>query len=102
MAPAPPSIWRLTAGGVWIRVPEGQAIGRDETIAVRYVPLLAPNVALLDERGVPVVRKNGRIGDEVEFIVPRALLERPTGDSLQLSIMEATRPATVKILLQLR
>ncbi|MBI2684823.1 MAG: hypothetical protein HYX27_00790 [Acidobacteria bacterium] len=89
-APAPPSVWRRAGDGVWVRVPAGDTIGRNETISIRYTATTAQGVALLDERGVRLDYRSGRIGEELSLSVPHTLLERASGDSLSLSIIEGT------------
>jgi biotin carboxyl carrier protein len=116
-AAAPPTLWRRTGDGIWIRVLAGDAIGRGETVAIRYVPVSVPNVVLRDDAGMRILQRSGRVGQEMELIVPQTLLQRSTGDSLGISIIEESplivgfngvmrqniaRPTQVKIILRLR
>ena len=90
---APLSAWRRTGDGVWIRVPAGEAIGRTETIAIRYVPRTATRVSLTDDRGRRLTQRDGRAGEELELLVPLAAMA--TGDSLALRVVEEARAMKV-------
>jgi hypothetical protein len=97
-APAP-SLWRRTGDGVWIRVPAGEAVGRMETLAIRFTPGRPAAVTVNDEAGARVARKQGRAGEELEFVIPAALLEN-AGETLTLTVVEGARPVAVTILLR--
>jgi len=100
LAIAPPSLWRRAGDGVWFRVPAGNAVGRNDTIAVRYVPASTATVALIDAAGRSVAGRPGRAGEELELIVPPALLQRSDGGAIDFSITEGPRSTPVKILLR--
>ena len=100
LAIAPLSLWRHAGDGVWIRVPAGDAVGRNDTIAVRYVPVSAATVALIDAAGRRVASKPGRVGEELELIVPPALLQRSAGGAIAFSISEGPRSTPLKIFLR--
>ena len=87
------SAWRRTGDGVWIRVPAGEAVGRGETIAIRYVPGTATRVSLVDDRGQRLTQRDGRAGEELELPVPQAAMA--TGDSLALRVVEEARAMKV-------
>jgi len=98
-APAP-SLWRRTGDGVWIRVPAGEAVGRMETLAIRYTPSGAAAVSINEASGGRVARRQGRAGEELEFLIPATVLEKAAGDVLTLTLMEGAQPVVVKILLR--
>ena len=83
---SPLSAWRRTGDGVWVRVPSGDAVGRVETIAIRYVPRTATRVVLMDERGQRLAQRDGRAGEELELPVPQASMAN--GDALALRVVE--------------
>jgi hypothetical protein len=83
---SPLSAWRRTGDGVWVRVPSGDAVGRVETIAIRYVPRTATRVVLMDERGQRLAQRDGRAGEELELPVPQAAMAN--GDALALRVVE--------------
>ena len=98
LAIAPISLWRRAGDGVWIRVPAGDAIGRNDSVALRYTPVTNATVALLDPAGRRVAGKPGRPGEELELVIPAALLQRAAGDSLTLTVTEGPRSTPLKIL----
>lgn len=98
LATAPPSLWRRAGDGVWIRVPAGDAIGRNDSVALRYTPVTNATVALLDPAGRRVAGKPGRLGEELELVIPSALLQRAAGESLTLTVTEGPRSTPLKIL----
>jgi len=95
-----PTLWRRAGDGVWIRVPAGDAVGRNDSVVVRYVPASSTNIALVDPAGRRVTNRTGRPGEELELPVPAVVLKRAEGDSLTLSITEGTRSTPLKILLR--
>lgn len=95
------SLWRR-GDGVWFRVPTGDAIGRDDAVVIRYVPTATVDIALLDPTGRRVGGRPGRAGEELELIIPRALLQGAAGDSIIFSIVEGARATPFKILLRQR
>ena len=97
----PPSLWRRAGDGVWFRVPAGDAVGRNDPVAIRYVPVSAATVALIDATGRRVTGKPGRAGEELELNIPPALLQRAEGDAIAFSITEGPRSTPLKILLRL-
>ena len=98
LAIASPSLWRRAGDGVWIRVPAGDAIGRNDSVALRYTPVTNATVALLDPAGRRVAGKPGRGGEELELVIPAALLQRAAGESLTLTVTEGPRSTPLKIL----
>lgn len=96
----PPSIWRNTGDGVWVRVPAGDTASRTDSLSVRYTPRSFGAIALVDANGRRVAVKAGRIGEGLEFAIPTALLQSATGDSVTVSITEGSRSTFLKILLR--
>lgn len=90
---APVSAWRRTGDGVWIRVPAGEAVGRTETVAIRYVPRTATRISLVNDRGQRLTQRDGRVGEELELPVPASAMA--TGDALALRIVEEPRAMKV-------
>ena len=90
---SPLSAWRRTGDGVWVRVPAGDAVGRVETIAIRYAPRTATRVVLMDERGQRLAQRDGRAGEELELPVPQAAMA--SGDTLALRVVEEARERKV-------
>ena len=90
---APVSAWRRTGDGVWIRVPAGEAVGRTETVAIRYVPRTATRISLVTDRGQRLTQRDGRVGEELELPVPASAMA--TGDALALRIVEEPRAMKV-------
>ncbi|MFN0104840.1 MAG: hypothetical protein ACKV2U_22500 [Bryobacteraceae bacterium] len=102
-APVNPfSVWRRTGDGIWIRVPTGETIGRNESIAIHYTPVSSPTVVLLDGGGRRVLQTTGRVGEELVLLVPQVLLDRAETDSLTLSVLEDSRSTANKIFLRLK
>lgn len=88
----PWSVWRQSGDGVWTRVPDGDAIGRSDLVAVRYMPAGALTVVLRDQRGQVLARKTGNPGVEMELVVPPAALAGQPGNTMELSLLEETLP----------
>ncbi|HEU0121294.1 MAG TPA: hypothetical protein VFQ91_12270 [Bryobacteraceae bacterium] len=91
------SIWRRTGDGVWTRVPDGDAVGRSEVLAIRYVPASARTVVLRDLQGQTLVRKIGNPGVEMELIVPPSAISEQPGATVQLSLVEEAVPGGVGV-----
>ncbi|MBM3768320.1 MAG: hypothetical protein FJW32_23295 [Acidobacteria bacterium] len=84
------SAWSRTGDGVWTRIPADLAIGRDSTVAVRYMPSANGLYSLTNAAGSSLMSLSGRAGVELEFILPQSALSNTQGDALQLTITPAT------------
>jgi len=87
------SVWRSRGDGVWVRVPEGEAVGKDESVSIRMTPAATGPLVLADAQRRIVVQRQARAGEELEFVVPPATLGAVAGNSVSFTISTPPVPA---------
>lgn len=97
LAQSTPTLWRLAADGVWVRVPANAKAPRSATLVIRYSPATTASVTVTDSNGRRLVQRQGRPGVELELPLP-APSANATG--LTLSINEGPRSTPFTILFE--